>query len=124
MIKPNISNKDIESGVKIIEFLKKSNPILSPHTLEKYITEYRNFTPKINQYSLSFSPKYNQKISTKYDKIVFLLNGLAASGKDTIFSEMIKLNPQLFFKTVTATSRLPRENEIDSVDYFFYKNIN
>ena len=123
LMKSNISQKEISSGIKTIELLKKSNPILSPHTLKKYITEYRNFTPQINQYGLWFSPKYNQKISTKYNKIVFLLNGLAASGKDAIFSEIIRLNPRLFFKTVTATSRLPRENEIDNVDYFFYKDI-
>ncbi len=122
-MKSNISNKEINSGSKTINLLQKSNPLLSPHILKKFISEYKNFKPQINQYGLWFSTKYNQKISTKYDKIVFLLNGLAASGKDSIFNEMGKLNPNLFFKTITATSRFPREKETDEVDYFFYKNI-
>jgi len=122
-MKSNISNKEIDSGFKTINLLQKLNPLLSPHLLKKFIPEYKNFSPDINQYGLWFSSELNQKTFSKYDKIIFLLNGLAASGKDTIYNEMVKLNPKLFFKTVTATSRLPRDNEIDGVNYFFYKNV-
>ncbi len=122
-MKSNISDKEINSGKQIIDRLLLSNPLLSPHLLKKYIPEYTNFYPDIKQYGLWFFKKQKVNKLLKYDKIVFLLNGLAASGKDSIFNKMCKLKPNLFFKTITATSRLPRKNEIDSIDYFFYKNI-
>lgn len=122
-MKSNISKKEIDFGKNIINLLQNSDPQLSPHILKKFIPEYKNFSPDINQYGLWLSTKLNQKTPLKYDKIIFLLNGLAASGKDSIYNEMTKLNPKLFFKTITATSRSPREKEVDSVDYFFYKNV-
>lgn len=121
-MKSNITQKEINSGSNIINLLKKTNPLLSPHILKKNIPEYKNFSPHINQYGLWFSNSFNKKTTQKYDKIIFLLNGLAASGKDSLHQEMVKLAPNLFFKTITATSRPPRENETDSFDYFFYKN--
>lgn len=122
-MKSNISQNEIKSGKKIINILQKHNPLLSPHLLKKIIPEYKKFSPHINQYGFWFSPNIKKINSSKYDKIVFLMNGLAASGKDSIYNEMTKLEPSLFFKTVTATSRLPRENEADGIDYFFYTNI-
>lgn len=122
-MKSNISNKEINSGKNIIDLLQKPDPLLSPHILKKNISEYKKFFPNINQYGIWFSPNIEIKTSKKYDKIIFLLNGLAASGKDSIFNKMVALNPNLFFKTITATSRLPREKEIDKIDYYFYKNI-
>jgi guanylate kinase len=122
-MKSNISNKEINSGKDIIDLLKQSDPLLSPHILKKNISEYKKFFPNINQYGIWFSQNTKIKTSKKYDKIIFLLNGLAASGKDSIFNKMITLNPNLFFKTVTATSRLPREKEVNGIDYYFYKNI-
>jgi guanylate kinase len=121
-MKSNISQKEIDSGTKIINLLKDSNPKLLPNLLKKFIPEYKKFSPNVNQYGLWLSSSLLKKTSQKYDKIVFLLNGLAASGKDSIYNEMIKLTPKLFFKTITATSRPPRENEINGIDYFFYKN--
>jgi len=121
-MKSNISKKEIDSGGNIINLLLKPNPLLSPHLLKNFIPDYKNFFPHINQYGLWLSSTINKKTSQKYDKIIFLLNGLAASGKDSIYKEMTKLTPNLFFKTITATSRFPRENETDGVDYFFYKN--
>lgn len=122
-MKSNISKKEINSGKEIINLLEKSNPLLSPHILKNLIPGYKYFRPDINQYGLWFSQKLKLKSALKYDKIFFLLNGLAASGKDSIFGEMTRLKPKLFFKTVTATSRLPREKEVNTIDYFFYKNI-
>lgn len=122
-MKSNISKKEIDSGKKIIDLLQKHNTLLSPHTLKKIIPDYKKYTPDINQYGLWFSPKFNQKKNKKYDKIFFLLNGLAASGKDSIHGELVKLVPKLFYKTITATSRRPRKGEINTVDYHFYPNI-
>ncbi len=121
-MKSNISQKDINSGKKIIECLLNTNPRLIPSHLKKNLPEYQKFIPDIKKYGLwcslrSFSK--NKKI--KYDKIVFLASGLAAAGKDSIYNEIINLAPDLFYKTITATSRPPRENEINEIDYFFYQ---
>lgn len=122
-MKPNISQTEIQSGKKIINTLLKSNPRLLPYYLKNIIPEYQNFLPDANKYGLWFSKKFSKNNKNqKYDKIIFLYNGLTASGKDSIYQEMINLNPNLFFKTITATSRPLRENEINEVDHFFYKN--
>jgi len=121
-MKSNISQKEIASGKKIVDILSVSNPQLLPNLLKKDIPKYQNFLPNINKYSLWSSTKSKLKNTQKYDKIIMLTSGLAASGKDSIYSEMIKLRPDLFFKTITATSRPPREGEINETDYFFIKN--
>jgi len=122
-MKSNISQNEINSGKKTINILQNNNCLLSPHILKKIIPDYKKFTPNINQYGFWFSPKFNKKNKKKYNKIFFLFNGLAASGKDSIYSELIKLAPKLFYKTVTATSRTAREGEINKIDYHFYPNI-
>ena len=122
-MKSNISQKEINSGKKNIDTLQEQNLLLSPHTLKKIILQYNRVSPNINQYGLWISSKIKKNTNQKYDKIIYLCNGLAASGKDSIYNEMINLSPKLFFKTVTATSRPPRKNETDKIDYFFYKNI-
>ena len=121
-MKSNISQKEINSGKITINLIKKTNPLLSPHSLKKIIPEYKYFLPHINQYGLWISSHFNKNKNKKYDKIIFLLNGLAASGKDSLYNEITKLAPSLLFKTITGTSRLPRENEKNGIDYLFYKN--
>ncbi len=121
-MKSNLSQKEINAGMQTIDLLTKNNILLSPHTLKKVIPSYKKFIPNINQYGLWFNQKFTKKID-KYDKIFFLLNGLAASGKDSIYHEMVNLTPKLFYKTVTATSRTARKSEIDKIDYHFYTNV-
>jgi len=121
-MKSNLTQKEIDSGRQTIDLLQRHDSLLSPHILKKLLFKYKHFSPDINKYGIWISSKFTQNTNQKYDKIVFLLNGLAASGKDSIYNEMINLSSKLFFKTVTATSRPPRENETDKIDYFFYKN--
>lgn len=47
--------------------------------------------------------------------------GKSASGKDTYLNELIKEYPNLN-KILLATSRPPREKEIDGIDYLFIKD--
>ena len=122
-MKSNISKKDIDSGKEIIEKLFQLNPKLLPHHLKDIIPSYKKFLPHPNKYGLWSSkktkhPKFNQK----YDKILLLLNGITASGKDAIHQEMEKIAPNLFSKAITATSRPPREGEIHGQDYYFFEN--
>ena len=121
-MKSNISTKDINSGKKIIENLLVKNPRLLPHHLKEIIPNYKKFTPDIKKYGLWCCHKNLPKNKNiKYDKIIFLASGLAAAGKDSIYKEMTDLVPDMFFKTITATSRPPREGEVNEVDYFFYQ---
>lgn len=121
-MKSNISQQEINSGKKIINNLLITNPRLLPSQLKKDLPKYRKFTPDIKKYGLWCSLKsFSKNKKTKYDKILFLASGLAAAGKDSIYNEIVNLIPNLFYKTITATSRSPRENEINEVDYFFYQ---
>ena len=119
-MKPNISKKEIESGQEIIDILSRSNPKLSPHHLKEIVSEYKKFTPHPEKYGLWSSKKSKIKKDETYDKIFLLISGIAASGKDAIREEMIRLMPDLFHTAVTGTSRPPRAGEIHEKDYYFF----
>lgn len=119
-MKSNISTKDINTGGEIIKKLLIKNPRLLPFYLQEIIPNYKKFLPNIYKYGLWHRHQSISK-NIKYDKVIFLASGLAAAGKDSIYQEMTQLVPDMFFKTITATSRPPRENEINEVDYFFYQ---
>jgi len=122
-MKSNISKKEIESGREIIEKLSQLNPKLFPHLLKEIIPSYKKFLPSLKKYGLWLSKKTKQaKFKQKYNKIMLLISGLTAGGKDAIREEMEKLAPNLFLKTVTATSRPPREGEIHGKDYYFFES--
>lgn len=121
-MKPNITQREIDSGKKIVSILSSSNPRLLPSQLKNDFKKYANFTPDINKYGLWFHTDFLKKIKTKqkFDKVFLLYNGLAASGKDSIYREMTSLLPEFMFKTVSATSRPIREDEVIDVDHYFY----
>lgn len=119
-MKSNISIKDINAGKKVIENLLIKNPRLLPHYLKEIIPKYKKFSPNIQKYGLWCCHKSISK-NIKYDKVIFLASGLAAAGKDSIYKEMTNLEPNMFFKTITATSRPPRDGEVHEADYFFYQ---
>lgn len=50
---------------------------------------------------------------------VLAIMGKAGSGKDTIAKELLKLRPHKFNRVVSATTRPPREGEVNGVDYHF-----
>lgn len=120
-MKSNLSPKDIANGKKVIDTILIKNPRLIPLYLQEIIPKYQKFLPDIKKYGLWCCPKIIENTNLKYDKIILLINGLAAAGKDSLYQEMTNLYPNLFFKTVTATSRPPRENETNEIDYFFYQ---
>lgn len=53
----------------------------------------------------------------KASKLI-VLTGKTASGKDTIVKQILNTFPQMI-RVVTTTSRTPRPNEIDGIDYHF-----
>jgi guanylate kinase len=51
--------------------------------------------------------------------VIIVISGTSGIGKDAVIKELKKRNLLLHF-VVTATSRAPRPNEKDGIDYFFY----
>jgi len=122
-MKSNISKKDIESGKNIIELLQQKNPKLLPHQLKEIISGYKKFSVSLEKFGIWISPKArSKKFRQKYSKVILLFSGVTAGGKDAIREEIETLAPNLFKKTVTSTSRPPREGEIEGKDYFFFES--
>lgn len=49
---------------------------------------------------------------------LFVVSGPSGVGKGTVISKMMEKDPSLW-KSVSATTRKPREGEVDGTDYFF-----
>lgn len=49
---------------------------------------------------------------------LYIISAPSGTGKSTIVANLLKSDPNLHF-SVSATTREPREGEIDGVDYFF-----
>lgn len=52
------------------------------------------------------------------DVMIYAICGPSKAGKTTILKELLKLQPSLH-KLITLTTRPPRPNEIDGIDYYF-----
>ncbi len=50
--------------------------------------------------------------------LLVVISGPSGSGKDSIVSDMLKKMPSLK-QSVSATTRAPREGEVEGVDYYF-----
>ena len=50
---------------------------------------------------------------------LIVFSGPAGAGKDTVLEEFFKLKPEGVWKSVSNTTRAPRENEVDGIDYNF-----
>ena len=50
---------------------------------------------------------------------LIVISAPSGAGKDTVVKELIKRNPDEFWVSVSATSRLPREGEEEGVDYYY-----
>jgi guanylate kinase len=54
----------------------------------------------------------------KPEPLVIVISGLSGVGKDSVIKRMMQRQPSFHF-VVTVNTRLPRENEVEGVDYFF-----
>lgn len=50
--------------------------------------------------------------------VLVVLSGFSGAGKGTIMKEVVKRYP--YFLSISATTRKPREGEVDGVDYFYH----
>lgn len=51
--------------------------------------------------------------------LIIVISGTSGIGKDAVIKGMKRRNKPLHY-VITATSRAPRSNEVDGVDYFFF----
>lgn len=59
-----------------------------------------------------------RKISNKYDFFYIVLLGEAGAGKDYLLEKILQFYPQ-FHRVISATTRPPRDNEKNNVNYHF-----
>ena len=50
---------------------------------------------------------------------LIVISAPSGAGKDTVVKELMKKNPDEFWVSVSATSRLPREGEQEGIDYYY-----
>ncbi len=53
--------------------------------------------------------------------VVLVISGPAGVGKTTICNQLLKDFKNILSRVVTSTTRIPRSEEIDGVDYHFLK---
>jgi guanylate kinase len=62
-------------------------------------------------------------VSESYDcpdfPLLLIISGPSGVGKDTIARMLLERRPESFHFVVTATTRLPRDDEVDGQDYIF-----
>lgn len=51
--------------------------------------------------------------------LMLVISGPSGVGKDTVARTLIERRPESFYFVVTATTRPPRQGEVDGRDYFF-----
>ena len=52
------------------------------------------------------------------NKKLFVISGSSGVGKGTVLKGFLENNPE-FMLSVSCTTRLPREGEVDGINYFF-----
>lgn len=107
----------------ILNQLLLVDPKLTPDELSKLFSTYENFKQIEKSYSLWASKKTLTRLKNnfgKHQKIMLLMSGISAGGKDAVREKIQELNPKFLFKAVTATTREIRKDEKNKVDYYFY----
>ena len=51
--------------------------------------------------------------------ILIVVSGFSGAGKGTLMKELLRRHPDTYALSISATTRSPREGEVDGREYFF-----
>lgn len=105
-------------GIAAKQRLVWANPLLNPQGLQTVFPQYALY-PRTDSQSLASRISSERDTRAPSDKLVVLISGPSGSGKDTLRKNIEARLPGQTRKIVTATSRSPREDEVEGVDYYF-----
>ncbi len=118
-----MNSTKIEKNQTPLQKLLGIDPKLQPDELAKIFPKYKKFEPLKNNSEMWISTK---KLATleknfgKHKKIMLLMSGISAGGKDAVREKIQTIKPNFLFKAVTATTRDIRKDEKNGTDYYFY----
>ena len=55
--------------------------------------------------------------------ILIVVSGFSGAGKGTLMKELLTRYPDTYALSISATTRAPREGEVDGREYFFVSNL-
>lgn len=116
----------VDNEAQLKQQLSTQNQSFSPDKLKTIFPTYQHFSRDFDHFSIWHTTESQQKIKhskSKFSKVLLMLSGVAGGGKDAIREKIDQLYPGSMFKVITATSRQPREDEQDKVDYYFYDSV-
>lgn len=73
----------------------------------------------VNALQTSAEYAHDMTYSCTNHPLLLILSGPSGVGKDTVARMLIERRPDSFYFVVTATTRPPREDEVDGIHYFF-----
>lgn len=114
-----------EPNAELVEYLLDADPILNPIELASLSPAYGDVHAWSTKYGMWSSLESMQKLTEntwQNDKVLLLISGVAAGGKDAIREKIEEIIPGFSCKAVTGTSRKPRDGEEHGFDYYFYKS--
>lgn len=56
---------------------------------------------------------------TKNNPLLIVISAPSGGGKTTLCKQLLAANPHTMTRAVTCTTRVPRDGEVDGVDYYF-----
>jgi guanylate kinase len=107
------------------ERLHDLNPSLHPVALGEVFPEFKLFHPILENellWGTDDSVAALDSICGCCPKFLVKFSGLVAGGKDTIIKRVSPYFSDHIFRPITATTRQPRSDEVDGVNYLFYPN--